>query len=348
MACKRVSILGHFGFGKNLINGQTIKTKIVTEEIEKQIGSNKVYKIDTFGGKKAIPKLFFKAIGALRKSKNIIIMPAHNGLKFFAPILTFFNKFYKRKLFYVVIGGWLSEYLDGKKSLEKKLKKFDGVFVETETMKRALNQKGFTNVVVVSNCKNLDILSVDQLVCPNSSPYKLCTFSRVCKEKGIEDAVNAVISANEHFGRIEYSLDIYGQIDSNQKEWFAKLQETFPDYIKYGGLVPFDKSVEVLKDYFALLFPTFYAGEGFPGTIIDAYAAGLPVISSDWKYNPEIIKENATGFLFRTNNVDELKKILLNIVDLDILSLKTSCIKEAEKYLPKNQIDKIISQMELN
>ncbi len=343
-----VSIIGHFGKNKVSLDGQTIKTKIVTEEIEKQIGSNKVYKIDTFGGKKAIPKLFFKAIGALRKSKNIIIMPAHNGLKFFAPILTFFNKFYKRKLFYVVIGGWLSEYLDGKKSLEKKLKKFDGVFVETETMKRALNQKGFTNVVVVSNCKDLDILSVDQLVCPNSSPYKLCTFSRVCKEKGIEDAINAVISVNKHFGKTVYSLDIFGAIDNGQQDWFKNLQNIFPDYIRYKGEVDFDKSVGTLKDYFALLFPTKYFTEGVPGTIIDAFAAGVPVISSQWESCYDILSEK-TALIYPFNDNKGLLNILLdtNLVS-KVLNLKQNCIKEAKKYLPSEQIVNIISQMELN
>ena len=73
-------------------------------------------------------------------------------------------------------------------------------------------------------------------------------------------------------------------MDSVQTEWFNELKSTFPSYIKYGGLVPFDKSVEVLKNYFALLFPTYYEGEGFAGTLLDAMAAGVPVVASDWRY----------------------------------------------------------------
>ena len=30
---KKVCVIGHFGFGENLLNGQTIKTKIVTKEL---------------------------------------------------------------------------------------------------------------------------------------------------------------------------------------------------------------------------------------------------------------------------------------------------------------------------
>ena len=34
---KTVCIIGHFGFAKNLLNGQTVKTKIITKELEKQL-----------------------------------------------------------------------------------------------------------------------------------------------------------------------------------------------------------------------------------------------------------------------------------------------------------------------
>ena len=52
---KKVCVLGHFGSGKNLLNGQTVKTKIVTNELECQIGLNNVDKIDTHGGITKLP-----------------------------------------------------------------------------------------------------------------------------------------------------------------------------------------------------------------------------------------------------------------------------------------------------
>jgi glycosyltransferase involved in cell wall biosynthesis len=55
---------------------------------------------------------------------------------------------------------------------------------------------------------------------------------------------------------------------------------------------------KVLRDYFALLFPIYYIGEGFAGTAIDAFSAGVPVIASDWKYNSEVIKEGINVHCF--------------------------------------------------
>lgn len=336
----KASVLGHFGEGKNLLNGQTVKTKIITEELQNQLGQNQVMKFDTHGGWKTILKAPFQVFQALVKSSNVLIFPAQNGLRVYAPLLSFQKRFFKtRKIHYVVIGGWLPQFISERKGLAKTLKQFDGIYVETKTMKSALESQGFTNVFVMPNCKKLKILSEDELVYPIGVPYKICTFSRVMREKGIEDAVNAVKFANDSIGIHAFSLDIYGQVDSAQIKWFDNLQKTFPPFIRYKGLVPFEKSVDVLKYYFALLFPTYYEGEGFAGTIIDAYSAGVPVIASDWKYNSELVNADV-GYVYPTRNQTELVDLLKKAAENPkvLLGMKSFCLAEAQKY----RIDKAI------
>lgn len=339
----KVSILGHFGEGENLLNGQTVKTKIITEELQNQLGQDQVLKIDTHGGRKVLFKAPFQVLFALKNSKNVLIFPAHNGLRVYAPLLSFIRRFFKKRaIHYVVIGGWLPQFLVQRKYLVRILRKFDGIYVETKTMKSALEAQGFQNVYVMPNCKKLTVLSEKELVYPRGVPYRLCTFSRVMKEKGIGDAINAVMTVNTALGFQAFSLDIYGQVDGEQTGWFDLLKKEFPSYIRYGGLVPFDKSVDVLKDYFALLFPTYYEGEGFAGTLIDAYSAGVPVIASDWKYNEELVNENV-GIVYPTRNqsvfIDILKTVAINPTLL--LCKKRFCLKEADKY----KIDKVVQNL---
>ncbi|MBE5754577.1 MAG: glycosyltransferase [Clostridiales bacterium] len=345
----KICVIAHFAFGKNLLNGQTVKAKIITEELENQLGENQVLKIDTHGGIKSLLKAPFQVLKALKKSENVIIMPAHNGLRVYAPLLNFFKKFYKpRKLHYVVIGGWLASFLKNKKGLTKTLKKFYGIYAETNTMKNDLEALGFKNVSVMPNCKKLDVIKEDELVKFDKEPYKLCTFSRVMKEKGIEDAINSVKAVNEKFSRVVFTLDIYGQIDGGQEEWFENLQKEFPEYVKYGGLVPFDKSVEVLKDYFALLFPTYYEGEGFAGTLIDAFSAGIPIIASDWKYNSEIVESGKTGLIYNLKESNALEGCLKWCLDnvTNWLDMKGNCLVEAQKYLPNVVVKEFLDQLE--
>ena len=64
-----VSVLGHFGEGKNLLNGQTVKTKIITEELQNRLGQEQVLKIDTHGGAKILLKAPFQALD--RKSTRL-------------------------------------------------------------------------------------------------------------------------------------------------------------------------------------------------------------------------------------------------------------------------------------
>lgn len=342
----KTGICGHFGFNHNCLDGQTIKTKIITKELQKEFGNNEVKIVDTYGGKKRLLPIVFNLIKLIMHCKNVIILPAHNSLRIFAPLLTFVNYFYNRNLHYVVIGGWLPEFVATRKYLQRALMSFDSIYVETNIMKKKLVAMGFSNVVVMPNCKELNILKPEELIYPNEEPYRLCTFSRVMKEKGIEDAVNAVIAVNEEMGRVVYTLDIYGQIDSNQVEWFKRLELCFPEYIKYKGLVDFDKTTHVLKNYFLLLFPTYYEGEGFAGTLIDAMAAGIPVIASDWRYNTEIVNEK-TGYVYPVHDNHALVDTLIGVGNNPdrLLSKKSGCLKEAEKYRPENVIQRLTSKL---
>ncbi len=339
--------MGHFGEGVNLLNGQTVKTKIITQELQNQLGQNQVLKFDTHGGWKTLLKAPFQVVQALKNSTNVLIFPAHNGLRVYAPLLSLVKKFFrKRKIHYVVIGGWLPQFLENRKRLSKTLKKFDGIYVETNTMKCALESQGFKNIIVMPNCKELTPIPPSCLIYHNEAPYKLCTFSRVMKEKGIEDAIEAVKAINQKFGGTVYTLDIYGQVDPSQTEWFDKLRIDFPEYVTYGGLVPFDKSVEVLKNYFALLFPTYYEGEGFAGTVLDALSAGVPVIASDWKYNKEIVSEDV-GFLCETQNVGSLITTLSEIMTNPekVNSKKIICLKKSLEYKPETVVRVLIDEL---
>ena len=338
---KLVGIVGHFGFGLNMLNGQTIKTKIVTKALEDRFGNDEVLKLDTHGGAKTYLKLPFKMIGLLKCCENIIIFPAHNGVRVIVPMLLLINILYHRKIHYVVIGGWLSEMCEQKPWLMKQLKKIDYIYVETTTMKNALEKQGFRNVLVMPNFKDLKIL--DKPVYSDNRPLKLCTFSRVVKEKGIEDAVKSVEIINTEYGKVVFELDIYGPVDPKQIEWFDKLQTNFPDYINYKGSVQFDQTVDVLKNYFALLFPTKFYTEGIPGTILDAYAAGIPVIASKWESFSDLIDDGVTGIGFKFDDFDGLVSVLRNIANHpdSIDDLKTSCINRAKQFKPEEIIQKI-------
>lgn len=343
----KLLIIGAFGEGIELLDGQTVKTKILTNELKSQYGRDNINTIDTYGRFNNVMALFRCIIGFFY-NENIMMLPAQNALKVLAPWIVFWNFFFHRRLHYVVIGGWLDGYLDKHYFVEKSLHKFCRIYVETSIMKGALQKRGFHNVSVVPNFKNLGIIKEEEFDYYHEPPFPLVTFSRVMQQKGIEDAVNIVTQINNEAGKSIFTLDIYGQLASDEIEWFELMKNKYSisndshSVVQYKGCIQFDKSAEVLSRYFALLFPTRFYTEGIPGTIIDAYAAGLPVISSKWESFADVVEDGVTGFGYEFENLDELKEILLAIAASPniIIKMKKECIKRAEEFLPSMVIPK--------
>ena len=342
---KSVSIIGHFAQGRVVLNGQTIKTKIIADQLENIYGKENVRRIDTADGWRFLLRLPFSAFYWLCISKNIIMLPAHNGVRIIPLVLVVATLLFHRRLFYVVIGGWLPEHTRRNVMLRWILRRLNRIFPESLSMKIALEEQGFQNITIMPNTKPLDIANIKSLPDDTRTPLSACTFSRVMREKGIEEAVEAVIACNKKTNRVSVTLDIYGQIESGEEQWFESLKKTFPDFVRYQGAVGYQETNKILCQYNALLFPTFYDGECFAGTFLDAFAAGLPVIASDWHDNANIVKHGYTGFIFPVHSVKALTLQLIDIVNnpTSLSILRENCLKEALKYKPENIVKTLVS-----
>ena len=345
---KKVSVIGLFRHGQEIADGQSIKTRIIAREIEETFGEDDVEKIDTFGWKKHPFRLLANCIKAVSNSKNVIFLTDAGGINVFPWLLTCANVFKKRTIHYVVVGGWLIHFVKKHTVLTSFLKKLNGVFVETTVMKKALEDVGFENVYLMPNVKELKPLSGVELRSSFNGPYRFCVFSRIMKEKGIENAVNAVQNINSLYGKTVCTLDLYGQVDVHQTEWFKQLVANFPATVQYKGVVHFDKSIEVLKDYYALLFPTQFYTEGIPGTIIDAYASGLPVIASAWESVYDIVDNGKTGVAYPFEKPECLQTCMQQFIESPekVFEMKKACLEKAKQYLPDVVMDTLLSKLD--
>jgi glycosyltransferase involved in cell wall biosynthesis len=320
---KRVAIIGHFGGKENFLDGQTIKTKAIYEELKK-IEGLRIKKVDTYYKDHNMLKLLLDFAVAVFTCRRFVLLVAENGMRVMFPIMHFCSKILRKKVYHSVIGASLANRVSTQKHYKKYINSFVVNWCETAGLVEKLKEKGVTNAELLYNFKRLTPVSEKEIELNRDEPYRLCTFSRVMKEKGIEDAIDAVKVINEKYGKTVYSLDIYGQVDAGQQEWFDKIRKESPPYVKYLGQVEYDQSVEVLKKYFALLFPTRYKTEGVPGTIIDAYAAGLPVIASKWENFDNIIDES-TGIGYDFESIEALINIL------DEVQRNPECITDRKK-----------------
>lgn len=326
--------------------GQPVKSRELFWLLQKEYGPEAVKYIDTGKWKRHPLTTFLKVMFLSIRSDAIIMLPAHNGVKVFSRILCFVKKRFKKHIFYDVIGGWLVELLKENPKLIVNLSRFDCVFVETSTMKSGLDKMNIP-CRVVPNFRRFEPLLESSLDLVIKKPLRLCIFSRITEMKGITDAIEVVRSIN--IGRTFYTLDIYGPIDPLYEERFKQLRESFPAFIKYKGCVSPTNSVSVLKDYFALLFPTKFYTEGIPGTVVDAFFSGLPVISSKWLSFSDVINDGRTGIGFEFNNFNDLREKLIEIYKKPqiIINMKSTCINESKLYTAQHALSLLKEEFEI-
>jgi len=119
------------------------------------------------------------------------------------------------------------------------------------------------------------------------------------------------------------------------KEYFQeKVKPHIDDVnIQFIGAVGIEGKNKLFKQAYAVLHLNELP-ERFGLVLVEANAAGVPVIAMDRGSCREVIKDSETGFL--VNNVDEAVKALDHIQDLD----RYSCRKRVEKYFSiKSMVD---------
>ena len=159
----KIFICGNFGYRTDQIDGQTIKTRILKDEISSLIGENNVIYSDTsYIGKNPIQ--FFNSMRRNFKNANYTVFAlGRRGLSVLLPIIVKWKtNNSERKVYFVVIGGWVPDLLKSSKRILNYCMKLDGIYVETNIMKTSLEGKGY-NFKLLQNCKDLKILSPQEL-----------------------------------------------------------------------------------------------------------------------------------------------------------------------------------------
>ena len=109
-------------------------------------------------------------------------------------------------------------------------------------------------------------------------------------------------------------VDVYGPLQEGILEAEFEAQPR----INYRGVADPSKVIELMRKYDALVFPTYYRGEGYPGVVLEAWAAGIPVIVSRWQDLPEMIGGKG-GVLVKPQDAEALQREMLRLVHDDDL-----------------------------
>ncbi len=329
------------------ISGPGVKNMILISTLKRL--KIEVNVINTLYWKKDLFKVLFGII--FNNSSNVILSTSERGRYICLPILLLKKRLIKNFKFALLpMGGGLYKEAKNLNKLFRaifvdSLRAADYVFAETKGLAKDLRElTGTDNVVYLPNFKDrADILKQDV---PNPmSTFKLLFISRIRKDKGIEislKAIDKLIKAHN----IPISYDVYGPIrDSYKDEFFGVLSRY--TFASYKGVIEPEKVSEVISQYHCFLFPTYCKSEGFPGVIIDAYIAGVPVIVTNCSFNAEIVGNNVNGLIAEPEDVDDLADKIKHLYDDQNLLHEIACRNqiEAEKYLADNVITSFVQML---
>lgn len=337
----RVVFIG--GVGKpDQFGGELTKNKYILEKISKL--GYELSVIDVYKCRHSLARLVSVCCRLLyyylfyRKATFVFSTSMSNVYRFFV-IMN--NIGVKRKTLFWTIGGNLG--LKVSKGIYKVnvLRQMHLIIVEGDKMKRELADTGLHNVTVMPNFKKIQ--SLPDIKKYDDGKIHFLFISRIMPQKGADYILQCARRLNESGFEDRYIIDFYGTIDGEYSVSYGEQLAKLPN-ANYCGSIDLRNwsNFGVLARYHFMLFPTYWHGEGFPGVVIDAYIAGVPIIASDWNFNEEFVANGRTGIIIPAHSVEDLYRAMADAIDgrYDIAAMSSACRERLQMY----DVDNVLSE----
>jgi glycosyltransferase involved in cell wall biosynthesis len=154
-------------------------------------------------------------------------------------------------------------------------------------------------------------------------PLRAVMLGRLDWTKGFHIPVSAL----EGDRQLNVIIDIYAAVQGEGK-YAARLRESVSrdGRVRLLPALPPDDVIDVLRQYDVLLVPSVWLETG-PLVVLDAFAAGVPVLGSDLGGISERVRDDVDGRLVEPGSVDEWARELQELVaDPSILGRWRSAI----------------------
>lgn len=293
--------------------GDTMKNQLFLQRFSQVY--DEVIAIDTFGWEKR-PGVFVQLVWTLLvHRKTPVVISANPGSA--DTLLRFIHAIgLDKNVVYWVVGGSFHEMMEEGRFGINQYRKLKAILVQGQSMVESLHKSGLTNARYVPNSKIINRLATKNPKTDNITHFVF--LSRVEESKGCKLIFESIDALNEHGYKGHFDVVFYGKM-SEDKEFATYFNKAIDEHeeTSYEGLLNLrdEKNYDVLARYDVMLFPTFWHGEGFPGIVIDAYIASLPIIATDWNLNKDVIKEGETGWIIPVHDINALADKMAFAID---------------------------------
>jgi len=305
--------------------GAQAKNQLFLNFLQERFGDVAYY--DTWHKNRIVSLLIICLRIIFSPNKKTILSLSFDGVYLLSKILTIIR--IKRNIYYWVVGGDIVDKMKNNKEITLKyLNCFSKIIVEATYIANGLKILGIKNIKVIPNFKKIDYIPNKAKRCENK--FRFVYLGRLIEEKG----VGLIVEAIRQLEGKNFEVDFYGSLSSKFSiEYFDKIDLK---NVCYKGFLDLQnkKNYDILASYDVMIFPTYFLGEGFPGVIIDAFIAGLPVITTDFHANPEIIVDGKNGILIPPKHLDKLKEVMNDFIcgKYDLEFMQNEALSSAKYY----------------
>jgi glycosyltransferase involved in cell wall biosynthesis len=120
--------------------------------------------------------------------------------------------------------------------------------------------------------------------------------------------------------RARFRLTAAGKFLNAEEEakFRGKLErDNLGDLVNYVGFVSGNEKYKLLSESDVFCFPTFYSAESAPVVLLEAMAAGLPVVTTNWRNIPEMFPRNYIGIV-EVRQPAQVANSLLRVLERDV------------------------------
>lgn len=160
-------------------------------------------------------------------------------------------------------------------------------------------------IEVIANGVDLDRFAVPQRAW---EPARMLFVGRVVYQKGLDLLLEALAGLRH----LSWQLTIAG--DGAQREALVGQAQTLgiPERVRFVGWLHGEELLQVYRDANLFVFPSRH--EGMPNAVLEAMAAGLPVVASRIAGNEELVASGETGLLVSEEDVPALRQALARLL----------------------------------
>lgn len=307
--------------------GESMKNHLFIERFREVF--DKVITVDVFAPKKHPMNIVKMVLVALthRRCPTVISVSPDTGDK----VLRWLRALGCNNIFYWAVGGTLHQkFATGNYNLDN-YRKIKAIYVQSPRIVEGLKRLGIHNAIHVNNSKRIDY--IPDISQRDNNKIRFVFLSRVHPDKGCGLIVSCTKRLNEMGYQNKFSVDFYGTISKAYPK-FKEMIEGIEN-VNYEGFLNLTskEGYDKLSQYDMMLFPTYWDGEGFPGVIIDACIAGVPVIASNWNCNEDVV-DDQIGCIIPHHDEDALFKAMKETIEgkFDLKQMAKNCQARSVEY----------------